>query len=121
MNANYIQLKIFRYNPLRDTTPHYESYRVTTTQPMTVMELLLYIYRHLDNSLAFRNYTCYRGTCLSCLVKVNGRTVRACSTLVRPGTRVSIDPFARDRVIRDLVVDFNASRARHDNTRRLPS
>jgi succinate dehydrogenase/fumarate reductase-like Fe-S protein len=118
MNANYIKLKVFRYNPLYDATPYHQTYRITAAQPMTVMELLTYIYHQLDDSLAFRNYICYRGTCLSCLVEVNGRTVRACSTFVQPGVLVTVDPFLRGRVIRDLVVDFNAGSVRDNNPER---
>ncbi len=108
-SANDIQVKIFRYDPFYHSKHYYQSYSIPTSEPTTVMDLLIYIYHHLDNSLSFRNYTCYRGTCLSCLVKVDGKNVRACSTLIQPGATVSIDPFRREQVIRDLVVDFNKS------------
>jgi succinate dehydrogenase/fumarate reductase-like Fe-S protein len=105
-SEDHIQVRIFRFNPLYDKAPYYQNYQIPATEPVTILSILTHIYQYLDRSLAFRNYTCYRGTCLSCLVKADGRTVRACSTLIQPGNKVTLDPFRKNQIICDLVVDL---------------
>ncbi|SBV93156.1 conserved hypothetical protein [uncultured Eubacteriales bacterium] len=70
----------------------------------TVMQALDYIYENLDHSLAyFRHSACCQGICGRCAVKVNGRTVLACTEKIDPQTeRLLLEP-AGQRIIRDLV------------------
>lgn len=74
---------------------------------MTVLAILRYIFRSLDPSLAFRDYDCYQGVCMSCLMVINGKQLRACSTLVEPGQEVTIEPISGHPLIKDLVVSFD--------------
>lgn len=103
-----IVARIFRFNPAAEREPRYQTYTIPSTEAVTVQALLRYIYRNLDHSLAFRNYNCYMGICGCCLVKVNGKNVKACQTLVRPGEEVTIGPVhpGPDRLIRDLACKF---------------
>lgn len=83
-----------------------QTYTIDLEEPMTVLMVLQQIYETEDATLAFRNYQCYRGICHACMMMINGRKMRSCSYLIRPGEEVLIAPLEGYRVIRDLVVDF---------------
>ena len=72
---------------------------------VTVMDVLDYIYRNLDHTLAYyRHSSCNQGICGRCAVRLDGRIVLACAALVEPGTTsLSLAP-ASGTVVRDLVV-----------------
>jgi succinate dehydrogenase/fumarate reductase-like Fe-S protein len=40
---------------------------------------------------------------LGCLIKLNGKIVKGCETLVAPGAKVTIEPVNADKIVRDLV------------------
>jgi len=103
-----ITLNVFRFDPKDDESGRYEKYEIRTDNSMSVLAALRYIYENIDPMVAFRNYECYLGICSSCLMRVNGKNVRACSTLLNPGDEVRIDPIKSKKVIRDLVVDFES-------------
>lgn len=102
-----IKALIYRFNPRRDAAPVFKHYEIASSSGMTVMMLLRHIYREQDRTLAFRDYECYRGVCSACLVRVDGKNVRACSELVSPGQAIKIEPIGGYPVVRDLVVDFS--------------
>ena len=104
-----IVAKVFRFNPTRDAKPRYDVYEVPAEEPMTILTMLKYIRTRLDSTLAFRDYICYKGICANCMVRFNGKPVRACSTRVNPGEEVTVEPLAQHPVIRDLVVDFGST------------
>jgi len=107
MKNNLIQVKILRYNKIGDKKRHYQLYEIPCRdEKMTIMEVFDYINKHLDASFAYRKYNCNRGTCHSCLIKLNGRNVRACSSFIGVGETAVIDPFIRDKVIKDVVCQF---------------
>jgi succinate dehydrogenase/fumarate reductase-like Fe-S protein len=70
---------------------------------MTLQSALEHIYARLDSSLGFRPYRCGKGICGSCLVSVNGRRKKACTTFLKPGDRLVIGPDPFRPLIRDLV------------------
>jgi succinate dehydrogenase/fumarate reductase-like Fe-S protein len=109
MNSTNIETKIFRFNPLQDTQPYFDTYTVPYREGMTITSLLRYVYEELDPTLAFRYYRCGRGFCSHCRVKVNGKTVKACSTILTEGQDVIIEPANINAVIRDLVVITDSS------------
>lgn len=105
ISASIIRAKIFRGDSSAKSDRNYSFFEVPANEAMTVMALLRFIYRYLDQGLAFRNYSCYIGVCSGCLVKVDGKTVRSCETLIEPGAEITIEPAAKDdsAIIRDLV------------------
>ena len=105
ISASTIRTKIFRGDSSAKNDREFNLFEVPTDEAMTVMALLRYIYRNLNQGLAFRNYSCYIGVCSGCLVKVDGKTVRSCETLIEPGAEVTIEPAAKDDsvIIRDLA------------------
>jgi fumarate reductase iron-sulfur subunit len=74
----------------------------------TVLDVVTYIQRRIDSSLAYR-FACRVGMCGSCAMTVNGRARWTCRThvdVVAPGGTLEIAPLANLPVVRDLVVDM---------------
>lgn len=97
--------------PLRVTVsrsePHAQTaFEVERIAPMSVLDVLLSIQRDHDASLGFR-FSCRVAMCGTCTLRVDGRSVLACQTMVETdATQIDIAPMAGFDVIRDLVVDF---------------
>ncbi len=72
---------------------------------MTVMDILDYIYTHLDHTLAYyRHSSCNQGICGRCALKLNGSAVLACAKEVPPETaEILLEPMD-GQLVRDLVV-----------------
>ncbi|EAX47722.1 ferredoxin [Thermosinus carboxydivorans Nor1] len=100
-----ILVKAFRFNPATDAAGRLEEYTVESSEPLSVMALLAKIH-DLDPTFACRTSTCFKGKCGSCLVRVNGQDVLGCTTLVRPGETVVVEPHSRFKLLRDVAVDF---------------
>jgi succinate dehydrogenase/fumarate reductase-like Fe-S protein len=106
MTAKRITLKAYRFDPLKDPEPSYKEYEIPLSGSMSVLMALEYVYEHMDETLAFRRYCCGTSRCNSCLMRANGKKIRACSTLVEEGKTLVVEPPEGYRVIKDLVVDF---------------
>lgn len=86
----------------------YEEYDVPRQPSQTVLDVVTYIQRTLDPSLAYR-YACRVGMCGSCAMTVNGVPRWTCRThvdRVLKGDALSIGPLKNLPVIRDLVTDM---------------
>ncbi len=103
-----IKISIGRKDPFIGNAVHYQDYEIQAGRGMTVLEALQEIYLCQDPTLAFRHYRCGRRLCRSCEVKVNGKVVRGCATLLLPGRTYRIEAARPEAVIRDLVFDFDA-------------
>lgn len=103
MPEGQIVVSVFRYDPVKDPKPYYQVYTIPVQQQITLQSILEYIYEYCDHTLAFRKGKCYQGICGRCLVKLNGKPVRACSTLIKTGETVQVDPVNKEKVLRDLV------------------
>jgi len=79
----------------------YDEYRVPIEDGQSVFSVLQYIYDHLDPTLAFTG-SCRIGLCSCCLVRVNGKVVRACTTLIKED--IQVDPYKKSCTVRDLIV-----------------
>ncbi len=83
-------------------------YSVPRRASQTVLDVVTYIQRHLDSSLAYR-FACRVGMCGSCAMTVNGVPRWTCRTHVERETRggsLELAPLANLPVIRDLVTDM---------------
>lgn len=101
-----VQLRIQRFNPKTDTTPHYDTFEISTKPGMTVLDALFQVLETKDQSLAFR-YSCTSAVCGSCAAFINGQPRLACKTrLSTLGAVTTIGPLPHLPVIRDLVVDL---------------
>ena len=102
-----IKVSLRRENPLDGKGPYSQAYEIRTGRDMTVLEVLREIYLRHDPTLAFRHYRCGRRLCRSCEVKVDGKIVRGCATLLHPGSAYRVEPANPNGLIRDLVFDFD--------------
>jgi succinate dehydrogenase / fumarate reductase iron-sulfur subunit len=75
-------------------------YQVPVEAGESVLGVLQHIYDHLDSTLAF-TCSCRIGLCSACLVRVNGKVVKACTTLADGD--MLIEPYKDDARIRDLA------------------
>ena len=103
-----ITLKIFRFHPERDTSPHYESYDFDVDPTERILDLLEHVRGFIDGSLAFRR-SCAHGVCGSDAMRINGRNYLACKVLVRDlgTTTIKVEPLLGLHVIKDLIVDMD--------------
>ena len=109
----------------------YVDYEVPRQTSQTVLDVVTYIQRKLDSTLAYR-YACRVGMCGSCAMTVNGVARWTCRThvsAVAKDDRVQIAPLANLPVVRDLVTDmreffnkwsrakgyYQGTRTRHDD------
>jgi len=86
----------------------YQAYDVPRRDAQTVLDVVSYIQRRLDPTLAYR-FACRVGMCGSCAMTVNGRPRWTCRThvaKVAPAERLEIAPLANLPIVRDLVTDM---------------
>lgn len=102
-----ILVTILREDRKKGFPPKFQTYEIRTESEMTVLEALNYIFYHVDATLAYRRYRCGRKLCRSCEVKVDGKVVRGCGVLLRPGESYTLEPARPEALIRDLVCDFD--------------
>jgi len=84
------------------------AYRVPRAVNQTVLDVVTYIQRKLDPSLAYR-YACRVGMCGTCAMTVNGVARWTCRTHVSKVVRddaLEIAPLSNLPVIRDLATDM---------------
>ncbi|HJW26654.1 MAG TPA: 2Fe-2S iron-sulfur cluster-binding protein [Rhodocyclaceae bacterium] len=86
----------------------FKAYEVPRRDSQTVLDVITYIQRHLDPTLAYR-FACRVGMCGSCAMTVNGAARWTCRTHVSQVTddgRLEIAPLSNLPVIKDLVTDM---------------
>ena len=86
----------------------FQRYAVPRQDAQTVLDVVTWIQRKLDPTLAYR-FACRVGMCGSCAMTVNGRARWTCRTHVAKvvsGNRLQIAPLANMAIVRDLVVDM---------------
>ena len=84
------------------------SYEVPRRTSQTVLDVVTYIQRRLDSTLAYR-FACRVGMCGSCAMTVNGVARWTCRTHVSAvvvNDAIEIAPLANLPIIRDLVTDM---------------
>jgi len=103
MNRDTAKLRVQRGGP--EDQPIFDPFEVPYSEGMSVLDALIWIRAHTDQSLAIR-YSCTNAnTCKECMVKVDGKTVYACTE--RLGTeQVTVGPLPNKRLLRDLVTDI---------------
>lgn len=106
-----MRFSIYRYNPdVQDSKPYMQDFDIdlAATGLIMVLDALLYIKDHLDETLALRR-SCREGVCGSDAMQINGKNRLACITpihsldgpiIIRPMTGAGMP------VIRDLIVDM---------------
>ena len=110
MKKDVITAKVQRSNPRVNQSPSYKVYEVQSEESMSLLSLIKKIHDDIDRTLAYRNVSCYQGVCTACLMNIDGKNRRACSTFAKPGDTVTVGPAKKYPIIRDLVVDFGILR-----------
>lgn len=86
----------------------FQHFQVPRRESQTVLDVVTYIQRHLDPTLAYR-FACRVGVCGSCAMKVNGIARWTCRThvsAVAPTGPLEIAPLDHLPRLRDLVCDM---------------
>ena len=103
-----VTMRLRRYDPERDTEPHWEDYTVEVQSTDRVLDALHKIKWEIDGSLTFRR-SCAHGICGSDAVRINGRNRLACKTLIKdvnPGEPVTVEAIKGLPLLKDLIVDM---------------
>lgn len=103
-------LKIRRFDPERDSEPHWERYEVPVHPGDRLLDALHWVKWNLDGSLAFRR-SCDQGSCGSDVMRINGENRLACTALVRElvderGGEITVEPIKGLTASKDLIVDM---------------
>jgi len=86
----------------------FQEFQVPRLESQTVLDVVTYIQRNLDPSLAYR-FACRVGVCGSCAMTVNGKARWTCRTHVAGVAQddtVEIAPLNNLPVVKDLVTDM---------------
>ena len=127
----HIQVRVWRGTEAGS----FSEYEVPREEIQTVLDVVTYVQRRLDPSLAYR-FACRVGMCGSCAMTVNGVSRWTCRThvsKVAADNRLEIGPLHNLPVIRDLVTDmreffdkwarakgqFAGTRTRHEDFARV--
>jgi len=101
-----VTLKIFRYNPETDKTFHYDSYSIDAVETDRVLDVLERVKGEQDGTLTFRR-SCAHGVCGSDALRINGRNMLACKTLIKDvGETLTVEPILGLPIKKDLIVDM---------------
>lgn len=110
----HLTVTIDRFDGQKRYDSHYEC---TYKEQDTVLDLLNQIKEQYDLTLTF-TANCRSAICGACAIKVNGRAVLACSTLLSELVRVfktneiRLQPLDNYRVVRDLAIDWESKVSR---------
>jgi fumarate reductase (CoM/CoB) subunit B len=94
------EVTVFRFDPLKNKEPRYEQYHVPFDEHDSILNALVYIAEHFDDTLSFR-FSCRTGQCIGCVNRVNGKPVRICRAPMQ--RKMVIEPAIPEAVLRDLV------------------
>jgi len=113
-SAKQVTFKVQRYDPEKDSAPHFQEFTVPTSRGMTVLDGLLYIKENLESSLTFRS-SCRMSICGSCAMFINNYPRLACHTQIEElqADRLTIQPLPNLPIIKDLVPDLNPMFSNH--------
>ncbi len=111
------KVKIFRFDPMVDKEPRYETYEVPPEawRGVKIIDTLRYIYEHFAPGLSFRE-PCRQQLCGACAVMVNKKPVLACDAISEK--EMIIEPVPKYRVFKDLIVDLSGQKD-HDEYSQL--
>ncbi len=94
------KIRVYRFNPKKDSEPRYETYEVPYVRGMSVRNALDYVRDNVDGSLAYY-ISCRIGKCLGCIAEIDGKNRLVCTTPFQPD--MTIEPVKGRHIIKDLV------------------
>ena len=113
-NMSEVSYRIRRFDPERDSAPHWEEYRIPYAAGMTVLEGLWKVKELHSPTLAWRS-SCRMGVCGSCGMLINGKPRLACNTQISElgSATVVVAPLPNFDIVRDLVPELAPMFATH--------
>lgn len=112
-----VTAEIQRFDPTTDEQPRFETFTVTGSDNMRVLDVIRSIYENQAGDLAYQ-FACRIGRCGTCAVRVNGVSVLACQERCKSTMR--IEPLRPFQVLRDLVVDRSEIEGRLEELKLAP-
>jgi succinate dehydrogenase / fumarate reductase, iron-sulfur subunit len=103
-----VTLKVYRFNPEKDTEPHYDTFTVEAEPNDRILYCLNKIRWTQDSTLSFR-MSCAHGICGSDGLTINGTSALACQKLVKDydcTQEIIVEPLKYFDVVKDLIVDL---------------
>lgn len=85
--------------------PGYETFEVPFEPGQTVLDGLRWIRAQRDPSLAIRFSCINANACKECMMRVDGKTVYACTTRLVAG-EMMLEPLPNKKLIKDLVTEI---------------
>jgi len=77
-----------------------------------LLDGLRWVRTHQDETLAFR-YACINANaCKECMMRLNGKTVYACTARIESGQSYEVAPLPNKALVRDLVTEIAPSKER---------
>ena len=90
----------------------YDEFTVPFEAGITVLDALMRIRARQDPSLAIR-YSCINANvCKECLIEIDGVVGYACTTRLRSGAVMTLEPLPGKPILRDLVTEIRSPRER---------
>jgi succinate dehydrogenase / fumarate reductase iron-sulfur subunit len=117
--SRQMTFQIYRFDPAKDSKPHYQDYTIDTANVSGQMLLnaMEAIKEQQDTTLSFRR-SCAEGVCGSDGMNINGTNGLACVTrLVDLPNKVRLAPLPGFPVIRDLIVDMEQFFAQYNKAK----
>ncbi len=97
------KLKVWRGLP--DAGGRLETYEVPFEPGQSVLDGLRWIRVHRDPSLAIRFSCINANACKECMMRVDGKTVYACTTRLTED-EMTLEPLPNKALIKDLVTEI---------------
>jgi len=109
-----ITFRVRRYDPDKDTAPHWDEYKMRVHDGMTVLEALHDLKATQEPTLAWRS-SCRMGVCGSCGMFINDLPMLACQTQVLhlDADVVTIAPLPNYPNVKDLVPNLEPLIQKH--------
>jgi len=107
-----IRIKVYRYDPTKDSEPSYKTYMVPKPKvgKITVLNALEYILENVDGTLSFY-HSCDGKRCGGCVAMINGKAGLLCKEYAEH--EVVVEPLKGFKVVKDLIVDLQKMAIKH--------
>lgn len=108
-----VTIKIKRFNPEKDSEPHWREYQLEAEPTDRLLDALNYIKWNIDGTLTYRR-SCAHGVCGSDAMLINQRNGLACKLLLKNlGSTITVEAMRGLPLIKDLLVDMEGFFAKY--------
>ena len=108
-----VTIKIKRFNPEKDSEPHWREYQVEAEPTDRLLDALNYIKWNIDGTLTYRR-SCAHGVCGSDAMLINRRNGLACKLLLKNlGCTITVEALRGLPLLKDLLVDMEGFFAKY--------